>query len=262
MNSEQRDRIAGLGGDISDAPKVSGSNNSGEARRRRVPFIPRLKAFLLGFILGGLVLLLAVRLSTSKELMNLLFPGFSFMDEQTNEVVVTDTFLESRLEAASELTTAKFIYSGVLDSDSGGVDFINRSRFSMFYSAVVRAGIDVKDIDIEVDDEKVTLVIPSATVTDVHIDPTSLRFFDEKSGIVSSNSHNETAKALQLVEKDIRKADMTTQISFANEQLDGVLSGLFEGVIGDRELVLSQDSPEETTAENATIDTKGDIVDK
>ena len=261
MNSEQRDRIAGLGGDASDAPKVSSPNNTGAARRQRVPFIPRLKAFILGFILGGLVLLLAVRLSTSKELMNFLFPGFGFLGEQTNEIVVTDTFLESRLEAASELTTAKFIYSGVLDYDSGGVVLINRSRFSMFYSAVVRAGIDVEDIGIEVDDKTVTLTIPSATIMDVHIDPTSLRFFDEKSGIVSSNSHNETAEALQLVEEDIRKVDMTQQISFANEQLDDIMRGLFEGVIGDRELVLSHDGPEETTAENATIDTKGDMVD-
>ena len=261
MNAEQRDRIAGLGGDMSDVTKVSGSNNPGESRKHRAPFIPRLKAFVLGFILGALVLLLAVRLSTSKELMNWLFPGFGFLDEQTNEVVVTDTFLESRLEAASELTTAKFIYSGVLDYDSGGFDLINRSSFSMFYSAVVRAGIDVKDIDIEVDDERVTLFIPSATVTDVHIDPTSLRFFDEKSGIVNKNGHKETAEALRLVETDIRKADMTQQISFANEQLDSIMRGLFEGVIGNRELVLSHDGPEETTAENATIDTKGDIVD-
>ena len=63
------------------------------------------------------------------------------------EPEITGTFIDSKLEAAGELTSAKMIYNGLIHYSDGSIPFLTQKAFNMTYRAEVRAGVDLsKDV--------------------------------------------------------------------------------------------------------------------
>jgi hypothetical protein len=202
------------------------------------------KFFLYGFVTG--IVFLSVVFGTAfymgafSRLHSLLFPN--------QEPVITEAFISGRLEDASELVTAKYIYSGIVDYEEGAVPILNRTTFSMYYTGTVRAGItDMSSVKPVVEEDKVIITLPASTILDVNIHSSSLRFFDQKEGLIHTNSRDQVAKLLTEAEKDVRDADMSDLLDLADEQMENVVRGLFEDSIGDRELVINHETRVELT---------------
>lgn len=70
------------------------------------------------------------------------------------EETVDTEYINGLLEKSSELTTAKFHYTGMIEYNDTGLPIINKSDFTMVYKAVARAGIDVKKADVKSDEAK------------------------------------------------------------------------------------------------------------
>lgn len=68
---------------------------------------------------------------------------FNPQTELTNEVVV------KQLEKIQDLTTAKETDYGFEKYEDGGIAFLNKKQFTMFYTYEVRAGIDLAKAQIK-----------------------------------------------------------------------------------------------------------------
>ena len=215
------------------------------------------KFFVYGFFTGVVVLGVGLVVAFALGAFTMLH---DYLNPQPNdEPRITDVFISGKLENASEVTSAKYIYSGIKDYEEGFLPIINRSAFSMYYTATVRAGIEnTADIKHEVTDDKVILTLPASKIIDVHIHPDSLRYFDKEDPLIHPNDREQVATLLQVAEEDARNADMSELLDLADEQLEKIMEGIFKDSIGDKKLVIKHEERTSSTAEDATIDSEGD----
>ena len=214
------------------------------------------KYFARGFAVGffGLAVMLVIAFVSGALMMfnAALFPV-------SDEPRVTNAFISGKLEAASEVTSAKYLYSGIKDYEDGFIPVINRSKFSMYYTATVRAGIEnTAEIERQITDDKVILTLPAAQVLDVHIHPDSLRYFDKESPLIHPKDREQVAELLSLAEEDARTADMGELLDLADEQLEKIMRGILEDSIGECKLVIKHKDRASSTAEDAAADANGD----
>ena len=95
----------------------------------------------------------------------------------------------SELRSIAELATMECYFHNVAKYDDEGdrilIWNINKKKFWIEYSGVVTLGIDASKIQIEVNDNLVTITLPKAKVLDTTIDETSLT---EDSYVVDQSS--------------------------------------------------------------------------
>ena len=146
---------------------------------------------------------------------------------------VSNDIVQATLEEASELTTAKLTYKGYAKYKDGGVTFINRSDFLMVYKATMRAGIDLKKVDTAVDDEKkiIWVTVPKAEIQEVKIDPSSIKYYDEKIALFNTNEKEDANKAQELAEKEAKKeAKNLGVLELADKQAKSLIKGILKDV--------------------------------
>lgn len=150
--------------------------------------------------------------------------------------VVNTEYIISKLEKASELTTAELTYKGFTSYEDEGVIIINKASFRMLYTATARAGIDVSKIEVKPDDmnKKVLVIIPKAEILGVDVDPTSIEYFDEKVALFNLNSKEDANKAEAMAEDAAEKelANMGI-LQMADDQAETLIRGLLEEAIPD-----------------------------
>lgn len=163
----------------------------------------------------------------------------------SNRTAKVDTeYLNALVTKSSELTTAKLNYTGISDYTDTGVTFINRSDFTMVYKATVRAGIDVKQVKITSDDDKkiVYVKIPKATIQDVKVDASSIKYYDEKFALFNVDEKEDSNKAIELAEEAAKKeaANMGV-LALADEQSATLIKGIIaESVPDEYEIKINQ----------------------
>jgi len=163
----------------------------------------------------------------------------------TNKVLngepeITNTFISDKLEEASELTSAKLTYNGLIHYTDGKIPFLTKKAFLMTYCAEVEAGIDLSEVDINVTVSKVKITIPQIEILDISVDPDSIQFYDEKTALFNWTEKEDVVDAMQVAKDDVTEnANIEELKSKAKEQTEVLLEGLFEDSIGDRELVIS-----------------------
>lgn len=140
------------------------------------------------------------------------------------------------LEESSELTTAKLKITGMHKYKDDGIPIINKSNFIMIYKATVRIGIDLKDVDVKVDNEKniVILTIPKARVIDAKVDNGDIEYLDEKFALFNVNPKEDSDKAKVEAEKmAIDEASKIGVLEFADDQAEKTIKGLLFGLVPD-----------------------------
>ncbi|MDO4673193.1 MAG: DUF4230 domain-containing protein [Porphyromonadaceae bacterium] len=149
---------------------------------------------------------------------------------------VDSEYVNALLEKASELTSAKLNYTGMSEYKDTGIPVINKSDFIMVYKATARAGIDMKDVKVEIDNKKkiVNLRIPKAEVLDVKVNAASIKYFDEKFSLLNTNEKEDSNQAIDLAEKDAKKEvkDMGV-LEMADEQAEALIKGLLREAVPD-----------------------------
>ena len=155
--------------------------------------------------------------------------------QQSQQPAVTSQYLASKLEDASDLTTATISYTGLIHYDDGGIPFLTQKKYSMKYSATVEAGIDLSGVEIEVTDDKVIVKLPEVTVDDPEVDLDSIEFYDDSFALFNWDQKEDGIDAMKEAREDCKKnADIASLETKAYENAKEIVRKLLEDAVGDR----------------------------
>lgn len=138
------------------------------------------------------------------------------------------------LSKSSELTAAKLKITAMSDFKDTGIVFLNRADFIMVYTATVRAGINIDDVKIEADNivKKIYITIPEAQILEAKVDPTSIKYFDEKLALFNVDAKEDSNRAVSLAEEAAKKEAANTGIlELANQQSATLIKGILANAI-------------------------------
>lgn len=160
---------------------------------------------------------------------------YSIINNINNDKIITSTVIAERLSKISELSTVKYNYSNVLalkDSKKFKdfpIPFTEKS-FLIKYSGYIKAGVDLKDLDVVINEEKVNITLKKAKIFDHVINNEDLFVYDEKSSMFNKLSMqdmvNEISNEKIKVESDLLKTDFLDEAN-ANTRL------LLQGILLD-----------------------------
>lgn len=160
--------------------------------------------------------------------------GILFIVIYNKEEKIDSSFIITKLENSSELITAKLKYTGMGEYTDDGIGFINRSDFKMVYEATASIGIDVDEIEVNVDNfsDIVWVKVPKAKILSVKVDPNSIKYFDEKFALFNFDSKDDANRANSLVENSAyEELNDTGIMDMANRQSEVLIKGLIQDII-------------------------------
>lgn len=157
------------------------------------------------------------------------------------EPELTSAFVSGKLEAVSELTTARLTYTGLIKYSEGKIPFLTQNSFSMIYTAKVRAGVDLARAGIEIGEAQVVITLPECEVQSIDIDEQSIEFYDEHWALFNRTEKEDVIDTIAAAKEDVRQnADLESLLESADQQTRQLIKGLLEDEIGERELVIQQ----------------------
>lgn len=186
----------------------------------------------------GLIIGLSVLLIVAGAIGGTIFGVSKYIhDRFTKKPIITSSMLASKLEDASDLTTAEMTYNGLIHYDDGGIPILTQKKYSMVYEATLEAGIDLSKVEIDVKEDKVTVTLPEVVVEDPVVDMDSIDFYDESFAIFNWDDKRDGIDAVKEAKKDCKNhADITGLKGKAYENAKQVVRKLLEELIGEREL--------------------------
>ncbi len=122
---------------------------------------------------------------------------------------ITSEALQEQIEKVKELTTSKYHYTNMAafenQSELYGIKIpLTQKKFILSYDGMIFAGLDLSDIDINYNSEKIVVSLPKIKILAHEIDDNSIKIFDEKSSIFNpikildySNLHNDQKKLME-----------------------------------------------------------------
>lgn len=184
-----------------------------------------------------IILLLAVGIGVGSY-------GYAYLNTP-KEPELTSSFINGKLEAVSELTTAKLTYTGLIKYSEGSIPFLTQNSFSMIYTATVRAGIDLSKAVVEITEEEVVIILPACEIQSVDIDEESIEFYDEKWALFNRSTKEDVIDMVSAAKEDVtKKADIESLLESASLQTEALVKGLLEDTIGERSLVIQSEKGE------------------
>jgi len=159
-------------------------------------------------------------------------------DKMNEDATVDISVLEKTLQENAQLSTAKLKFKAEAKYDDGGIPGITENEFTVLCEAVVKAGFDMNDVKIKVDDKKkiIYITVPPAEIKpeDVYINHKNLKFYDKKFVLFPVDVQEKTAQALALAENVATKyAYETGIIEMANKQGAEIIKGILSNAIPD-----------------------------
>ena len=113
------------------------------------------------------------------------------LNVQEKEPVITEAQLKEQLNAISELVTQKYMYTNADNAAQSntwlfGWDMpFSEKSFVVKYDGIIKAGIDLKDVTVDVDEEnhKITVTLPESKITDNNVPQETVEVFGIKNGL-------------------------------------------------------------------------------
>ncbi len=159
-----------------------------------------------------------------------------FMSAEPSLSVETIT---AKIEAASDLVTSKVTLKGVAEFSDGGWWFFNKGDFVLVYTSEVKAGIDVKKVDLTVDDGQkiVYIYVPKAEILSVKILPESIKYYNESFALLNFDKKEDANRAQKMAEEVAEKDALGAGVlEAANTQSEILIRGILEEVVGNYEM--------------------------
>ncbi len=146
-----------------------------------------------------------------------------------NDKVISNTVIAERLSKISELSTVKYNYSNIMaitdvkKFKDFNIPFTKKS-FLVKYSGYIKAGVDLKDLDIVVNQNSATITLKKSKILDHVINTEDFFVYDEKSSLFNKLSIQ----------------DMMTEISKHKNktEADVIKTGFLDGANADAKLLL------------------------
>lgn len=156
------------------------------------------------------------------------FAADRYLIAQSSPKVTTED-IQEQIVQVSELATEQLEYSGMVHYSEGNIKFLTEKAFTMTYNATVKAGVDLSEADIKVEDKTITVTLPKAKMMSIEIDPNSLQFQDEERAVLNWSSHDDTSTALQIAEDNAKdKVDQDGLIAKAQESSHQLIENLLK----------------------------------
>ena len=150
------------------------------------------------------------------------------------------TYVGNKLEAISELTTAKMTYNGIIHFKEGKIPVITKKEFHMAYRVSMKAGFDLDKAEIRVTDNTVTINLPEAEIYEPTVYEDSFQYFDKSFAILNPEKMDDLAQAISEAKADALAQPETQEMKVrAEEQAVVLITALLEGQIGERDLVIN-----------------------
>ncbi|MBR0129753.1 MAG: DUF4230 domain-containing protein [Firmicutes bacterium] len=147
--------------------------------------------------------------------------------------------LQTRLEAAAELTTAELYYQGIIKYTDGKIPFLTQKAFSMSYSAKVRAGADASKISLHADENTIIATLPQTEIQSIDVDPDSIRFYDEKFALLNWTKKEDAIEAIKAAIEDLQaNADLQPLKDKATEELRILTENMLGAVADGRKVII------------------------
>lgn len=155
------------------------------------------------------------------------------------EPELTSAFINGKLETVSELTAARLTYTGLIRYSEGKIPFLTKNSFSMIYTARVRAGIDIGEAGIDIQEDQVVITLPECEVQSIEIDEGSIEFYDEQWALFNRTEKEDVIDMVAAAKADVsEKADLESLLLSARDQAERIVRGLLEDAVGERALVI------------------------
>lgn len=146
------------------------------------------------------------------------------------DIISTSTL--EKIVNVSDLSTFQAVYNGITtvynEEDAEKVDF------HVSYEAIISAGIDFEQVDIEVneDEKKVMVTIPEVNITDINVDITTLDYIFENS---KANVSTVSERAYKAAEADAKTETEKEEAIFelAEKNAQNILTALLNPFIQD-----------------------------
>lgn len=116
--------------------------------------------------------------------------GSSITEKKTQ---ITDTLLYQQLAQENELSTVRYFYTNMgkyensIELGSTRIPFTKKS-FIISYDGIIKAGIDMDKVKIQIDGKIITISIPKAEILSHEIKEDSVQVYDEKNSIFNGLS--------------------------------------------------------------------------
>lgn len=144
--------------------------------------------------------------------------------------------INSEIQNIAELATVEYLFTDAARfSDSKEIKGwsipLTEKSFLMKWDGVIKAGINVNDIGIDIDDEKmiITLTMPEATILSYDVDESSVEVLDEKDNIfnnitVEDKVGFDEATENAMKERAIENGLLDQALSQAQITIEGLLT--------------------------------------
>lgn len=157
---------------------------------------------------------------------------YSIINLINNEQTISSTLIMERLSKISELSTIKYNYSNILALKNTRkfkdfpIPFTEKSFF-IKYSGYIKAGVDLKDLAVAVNEKDVTITLKKSKILDHVINNEDLFVYDEKSSMFNKLSMqdiiNEISNEKILIETNLLKKGFLDE---ANNNAKLLLQGI------------------------------------
>ena len=170
--------------------------------------------------------------------------------------VLTDTELESRLEAIGELASYEYAYTGEREIRStrkllGMVNIPGTThRIRMTYQGIIKTGCRVENISIHFNrqDNTIQVTFPKPHVLDHYIDMESLQI-EQSNNILNPIGSDEITRDLEMVKaEELKKAEEKNIYVLAEENIRTMIRNLLTDT-GREVVFLEAEDPEEENTE-------------
>jgi len=149
-----------------------------------------------------------------------------------NDKVINSTVIAARLSKISELATIKYNYSNILSIKNSIkykdylIPFTEKS-FIIKYSGYIKAGVDLKDLDVIVNNEKIIITLKKSKILDDVINSEDLFVYDEKSSMFNKLSMQDMMDELSTEKKKVEVNLLKTEfLDEANANAKLLMQGI------------------------------------
>lgn len=174
---------------------------------------------------------------------------------------ITESLLFQQMEQVGELGTAKYYYTNMGKYENAKeingltIPFTNKS-FIISYDGVIKAGINLKSTQIQMNKNKIVVTLPDAEILSHEIDKDSVVVYDEKNSIFNGLSISDVTKFEQsqneIMEERAKKNGILKE---AVENAKSTIKNLFQVFLlekGEDSYTIEFKKIEENTEENQT----------
>lgn len=155
---------------------------------------------------------------------------------------VTVSYVSGKLADADELTTQTITYTSNVPIEKGKIPFITKRGFTMYYTATLRAGVHLSEIDPKVYDKKVVVTLHHSKLLGTpNIDANSIQFKDETKALLNWDKHEDVKEALKIAKTDVKEnpaVDYSLLLNRADEHAEELVHALLDDCVGGREVVV------------------------